>query len=120
MIYALISGRLYGTPTARTSKTGRPFVTGKLRVSVANGETAFINFICFAAPAVSVLVALADGDSVALSGELNVKTWTDSEGHARPGLDLVCHAAITTYHVSRKRQAVRKEASVGPSAASHG
>jgi hypothetical protein len=73
MIDALIAGRLYGAPQQRTAKTGKAFVTGKLRVSVANGETAFISFICFAPPAVAAILALQDGDSVALRGELSVR-----------------------------------------------
>jgi hypothetical protein len=110
---ALIAGRLYGAPQQRTTKTGKAFVTGKLRVSVANGETAFISFICFAPPAVAAILALQDGDSVALSGEATPKAWIDKEGQPRAGLDLVAHVVLTSYAVTRKRQPVRKEASVG-------
>ena len=74
------------------------------------GEGLFVNLIAFAAPAVESLLALTDGDSVALSGELTLKAWTDKSGEARPSLDLVAHAVLTAYHISRKRQAVRGEA----------
>ena len=52
------------------------------------------------------LLALGDGESVALSGELTPKVWTGKEGTARPSLDMVAHAVVTPYHVTRKRQAV--------------
>jgi len=50
MIDAIIAGRLYGAPIARTSNAGRPFATRKLRVPTANGETAFVNAIAFDLP----------------------------------------------------------------------
>ena len=49
---------------------------------------------------------LGDGDSVALAGELKPKVWVDKEGTARPAIDLVAHALLTAYHVSRKRRVV--------------
>jgi hypothetical protein len=120
VIDALVSGRLYGTPTERTTKTGKPFATRKVRVLTSNGETVFANAIAIAPPAIAALLALQDGDSAALSGELTVmKCWTDKAGVARPGLGLVAHAVLTSYHVSRTRQAIRKEASMGPSAEPH-
>jgi Single-strand binding protein family len=108
MIDALISGRLYGTPTERTSKLGRPFVTCKVGVTTSTGDTVFANVIAFAPPAVAALLALQDGDSAALSGELTIKTRTDEAGVARPRLDLVA-----AYHASRMRQATKDEARAG-------
>jgi single-stranded DNA-binding protein len=56
---------------------------------------------------VAALLALGDGDSVALAGSLTPKVWTDREGNSRPALDLVAHQVLTAYHVTRKRKAVR-------------
>jgi single-stranded DNA-binding protein len=94
----------------RTAKHGNRFATVKVRVTTVTGEGFFINVIAFAAPAVDSLFALSDGDSVALSGELTPKVWVDKNGDARPSLDLVAHAVLTAYHVTRKRQAAREEA----------
>jgi single-stranded DNA-binding protein len=113
MIDALNSGRLYGTPQQRTTKTDKPFATGKLRCPTNNGETQFVNVIAFVPAAVTALLALQDGDSAALSGELTIKVWVDSNGKPRPGLDLIAHAVLSPYHVSRKRQAVREDAKTG-------
>lgn len=110
MIDALLAGRLYGTVAVRTAKNGSRFATAKVRVTTSTGESLFVNVIAFAATAVEALLALTDGDSVALSGELTPKVWTDKNGEARPALDLVAHAILTAYHVTRKRQAVKDEA----------
>ena len=106
MIDALIGGKIYGTPQSRMSKTGSTFATAKVRTPMANGESIFVNVIAFADCAVIALLALSDGDSVALSGELTPKIWTDKAGIAKPALDLVAHAVLSGYHVNRKRKAV--------------
>jgi single-stranded DNA-binding protein len=106
MIDALIGGRLYTKPVERTSKNGNRFATAKLRVSLRDGESIFVHVIAFADAAVTALLALSDGDSIALTGELTPKVWTDKNGEARPALDLLAHAVLTSYHVTRKRQAI--------------
>ena len=109
MIDALISGKLYGQPTERTSKTGKPFALAKVRAAGGDGESLFVNVIAFDTAPCTALLALGDGDSVALSGSLTPKVWTDKEGNARPGLDLVAHQVLTAYHVTRKRRAVQPQ-----------
>ena len=69
-----------------------------------------MNVIAFDAAPCTALLALADGDSVALSGSLTPKVWTDKGGNARPALDLVAHQVLTAYHVTRKRDAMRQNA----------
>ena len=107
MIDALISGRLYGQPQQRTAKTGKTYVTCKVRAAGGDGESLFVNVIAFSPAVQSALLALGDGESIALSGELTPGTWTDREGHARPSLDMTAHAILTAYHVTRKRAAVQ-------------
>ena len=107
MIDALVSGRLHGAPVERTARNGSRFATAKLRVSLRDGAAIFVNVISFSNTAITALLALADGDSAALAGELTVKTYTAQDGTARPSLDLLAHAVLTEYHVARKRQAVR-------------
>jgi hypothetical protein len=75
----------------------------KTPAGFATGEGLFVNVIAFAAPAVEALLALAEGDSVALKN-----------GDARPSFDLGAHAVLTVYHVTRKRQAVKDEAAWRP------
>ena len=109
MIDALIAGRLYGSPQCRTSRNGNTFATAKVRTPMANGESAFVNVIAFSESAIAALLALAEGDSVAIAGELKVSVYTDKTGAARPSLDLTAHAVLTPYHVNRKRQAMQEE-----------
>lgn len=107
MIDALISGKIYGTPGQRTGASGKPFVTAKVRVATGGeGESIFVSVICFDAGTCAALLALADGDSVALAGQLTPKVWTDKQGVAKPALDLVAQQVLTAYHVTRKRKAV--------------
>lgn len=114
MIDALILGRLYGKPQQRTGKTGQPYVTAKLRAADGQGEGQFINVIAFSRSVCDALMAVGDGESVALSGALTPKVWTDNTGSARPSLDLQAHALLTPYHVQRRRQAVAKDKDAGP------
>lgn len=109
MIDALIAGKIHGTPAQRTSKTGKPFAVCKVRVATGAEDSIFVSCIAFDADPVNALLALGDRDSVALSGTLTPKVWTDNQGNSKPALDMTVHAVITPYHVQRKRRAVAKD-----------
>ena len=107
MIDALIGGKLHGNPISRTSKAGKPFTVAKVRTPLADGESLFVSVIAFDKNVAAALLALEEGDSVALSGELTPKVYMPKDGgEARPALDLVAHALLTPYHVTRKRREV--------------
>lgn len=106
MIDGLVSGKLYGVAQSRTGQGGKIFVTAKVRATSGDGESLFVNVIAFDDKAKAALLALDDGDSVALAGTLTPKVWTDKHGDAKPALDMVAHAVLTAYHVQRKRKAV--------------
>lgn len=110
MIDALIGGKIYGQPTPHTDRNGNTYVTAKVRAPAVNGEGVFVSVIAFEELPVTGLLALSDGDSVAISGELTPKVWTPQNGAPRPALDLVAHAVLTSYHVSRKREAMSEDA----------
>ena len=114
MIDALVSGKLYGQPTERTSKTGKPFALAKVRAAGGDGESLFVNVIAFDTAPCTALLALGDGDSVALTGSLTPKTWTDKEGNTRPALDLVAHQVLTSYSVTKKRSAMHPPPAPAP------
>jgi single-stranded DNA-binding protein len=114
MIDGLIAGRIYGKPTERTSKTGKPFVVAKVRAATGDGESMFVNVIAFDTAPCTALLALADGDSVALTGSLTPKTWTDKEGNTRPALDVVAHQVLTSYSVTKKRSAMHPPPAPAP------
>lgn len=108
MIDALVSGKLYGKPSTRTSAKGTAFGVAKVRTAAGDGEGVFVNVIAFDASAIASLMALDDGDAVALSGTLTPKVWTDKDGQHRPALDMVAHGVISAYNVTRKRKAASK------------
>jgi len=79
-----------------------------VRPSTREGNAVFVNVIAFASELANALLALAEGDSVALAGELTPKVWQPKDGgEPRPSLDLCVHAVLTEYHVARKRKAVQ-------------
>lgn len=47
MIRALVSGRLHDAPQARTSQSGNPFSTAKLRADGKDGATVWTSIIAF-------------------------------------------------------------------------
>lgn len=111
IIDALIAGRLHTKPERRTGKNGKPFVTAKLRAIAGDGESLFVNVIAFDEAPCAALLALVDGDSVALAGSITPKTWTDKQGNARPSLDMVAAQVLTAYHVTKRRRAMEGERS---------
>ncbi len=111
MIDALIGGKLLGTATKRIGASGKPFVTAKVKTPQGDADSLLVNVIVFDETVGAGLLALGDGDSVSLSGALSVKTWTTKSGEVRPGLDLVAHAILTSYHVKRRREAVQTKQS---------
>ena len=114
MIEAIISGKVYGKPAQRTSKTGAVFTVAKLRVATSASESLFVNVISFSDSAQAALLALDDGDAAALAGTLTPKVWTDREGNTRPALDLVAAQVLTAYGLGKKRAAVRAAGEPAP------
>ena len=108
MIEALVSGKLHGQPAQKIARTGKPFVVAKVRAHAGDADV-FVNVIAFSQAACEALLALGDGDAVALAGSLMPKAWTDREGIARPALDLVASQVLSAYHVTRKRKALERK-----------
>ncbi len=107
MIEGLVAGKLYGRAEQRTGRSGKPFVVAKVRAAVAgDGEAVFVNVVAFEPGAQAALLALEDGDAVALAGTLAPKAWTDKTGAARPSLDMVAAQVMTAYRAKKKREAV--------------
>ena len=109
-IEALILGKLHQRAEQRTAKTGRAFVTAKVRAAAGEGEALFVNVIAFSESAGAALLALDAGDAVALAGTLKPGVWTDREGTTRPSLDLVAAQVMTAYGLKKKRDAIGQAA----------
>ncbi len=106
-IDALVSGRIHKTPQRRISQNGKPFATAIVRAAARDGTGLFVSVITFSDSAIAALMALEDGDAVAIAGELTPKIFTPRDGgEPRPSLDLVGHRVMSEYNVQRKRKAV--------------
>ncbi len=97
MIDGLVSGRLVGTAEQREGKNATRFAVAKVRASAGDGESVVVNVIAFAADACAALLALDDGDAVALAGGLTPKVWSDKQGNTKPALDMVATRVLTAY-----------------------
>ena len=116
MIEALISGELQGQPEQRTAKTGRAFVQARMRVAAGAEEVHFVRVTAFSDSACTALLALGDGDALAVAGTLKPGAWVDREGNAKLNLDMVAAQVLTAYHLKRRRDAVQPGEG-GPAAA---
>lgn len=109
MIDALIQGKIYGQPQQRTAKTGKPFAVAKVRVAQGDGDSLFVSVIAFDAQPCTSLLALGEGDSIAMTGTLTAKVWVDKQGQPKPALDLIAQQVMSPYQVTRRRKAVSNE-----------
>lgn len=104
MIEGLVTGTLVGAAESRKGKNDTSFVVAKVKTSSADaGENLIVNVITFFTEAGNALLALDDGDALAVSGTLTPKVWTDKQGNTRPALDMVASQVLSVYHVNRKR-----------------
>ena len=94
MIDGLVAGKLTGEPEQRLGKGDSPFVVAKLRAQTGDGEVLLVNVIAFDAAPRAALLALREGDAVAIAGSLTPKVWTDKQGNTRPALDLVAQRVL--------------------------
>jgi single-stranded DNA-binding protein len=103
MIDVLIQGKLRGAVTVKTASNGNAYATFKLTATDKKNEGVLCSCIVFAAPVVEAVERLADGDSLAVSGEAAISTWRGQDGTPRHGLDVTVHQVLTAYHLGRKR-----------------
>lgn len=100
---ALLHGKLRGAVAVKQSANGNDYATFKLTTTDKKGASLLASVITFSESAIDTVRRLGDGDSVAVSGEAAISTWTGSDGAARYGLDVTAHQAMTAYHAGRKR-----------------
>ena len=105
MIEGLVTGTLVGMAEQRQGKNESTFVLAKVKADCGDGESLIVNVIAFSAEACAALLALDEGDTLALSGALTPKVWTDKQGNTRPALDMVASQVLSVYHADRKRAA---------------
>lgn len=106
MIDALVTGKLAAAPQARTTKSGKPMATARLRVPTTDpAVTIFCSVAAFDPEAVAALLALGAGDAVSVAGPMKVGTWTDASGNTRPNVDVVADRVLSVYSIRKQRRA---------------
>ena len=86
MIEALVSGKLHAQPMQKIAKTGKPFVVARVRAHAGDSDV-FVNVIAFSPAACEALLALGEGDAVAL-WPARSRPRPGSTKTARPGRPL--------------------------------
>ena len=87
MIRALLTGTLHEAPVARTGKSGKPFVTAKLRADADNGSV-WCSLIAFGSQAEALAEQQANA-AVSVAGRVTLSAWIDKAGEAKAGLSVV-------------------------------
>ena len=103
MIDGLVAGRLHSAPGERMDKAGRAFVVAKVLASASEGENLIVNVIAFDQEICTALLALRDGDSIALAGSLTPRVWTDKHGNTRLRLMGRANGFLTAHHAAQSR-----------------
>jgi len=89
---ALITGKLYGEPATRPTRTGGQFTTFKLRVASGNA-TEWWSVSTFSETAREELAGLGDGDAVSAVGALSVETY-EKNGETRIAFRLTADRVL--------------------------
>lgn len=96
MIRALIVGELRADPQQRTAKNGNAFALARLSVPMGDQGRVSCSLIAFEAEAVTRLLQLRAGASVAAAGTLKVGTFDGTDGATRASLDMLADEIAST------------------------
>jgi hypothetical protein len=88
MIRLLAAGKLHGGPVQRTYQNGKSFVTEKVMV-VDHEPAVRPSVIAFDDAVVARLVTLRSGNSLALSGRAEFKTYESRDRTHRAGMSVI-------------------------------
>ncbi len=118
MIRALIVGELRADPQQRTAKNGNAFALARLSVPMGDQGRVSCSLIAFEAEAVTRLLQLRAGASLAAAGALKVGTFDGTDGSVRASLDMVAdEIASTTPRPKKQKPAPAHRAHQGGAAA---
>ncbi|MGH6800712.1 MAG: single-stranded DNA-binding protein, partial [Methylocella sp.] len=87
-IFALVAGALHRAPEAKTSKSGKGYVTAALRCQDGDASQ-FVRITAFSETAQAALMPLREGEYLSAQGKLEASIYAPQEGEARVSLSLV-------------------------------
>ncbi len=88
MIRALLTGTLHADPQTRTSQSGKPYCTGKLKADGGDGNMVWCSLIAFGQEG-ERLATLKAGQAISVSGRAKLSSWLGKDGSPAAGLSLV-------------------------------
>ena len=106
MLSVLCSGSLVSDPRERTTAAGKAYATAQIRVPAEDTDPMLVSVIAFNVEAVTALLALQRGDSVAIAGRAKLTTW-EKDGEQRHGLSVTADRVLTVYAAGKARKAAR-------------
>jgi single-stranded DNA-binding protein len=111
-LHILAVGRLLSDPAERTSKAGKTFATGLMRVSIGEGETVLCSIVAFNDQAEQLLAHHQDS-TIAVAGPGKLSEWTGRDGAAKHGLSVIAEQ-IASAGAARRADAKRRSRSHNP------
>ena len=109
MIAALVTGTLYKKPEARTSRSGKNFVDGTIKIK--NGEEMqFIRFAAFSETAKTELLRIDEGEQVAVQGALKAEIYRSANGEPRVSLSIFADHVLPLRQLPQTKKAAAKAA----------
>jgi single-stranded DNA-binding protein len=102
-LHVLAAGSLIAAPQQRTGASGKPFMTGTLRVPTEGEEGAvLVSLIVFDADAQAALGRLRKGDAASITGRAKLSKWQGKDGE-RTGLSVVAERVMSAYEARKQR-----------------
>jgi single-strand DNA-binding protein len=112
-------GVLGKDPELKTSKTGKPFLTANVVVTVGKNDSGkdvsqWVRIACFGETAERIGAACAKGDRVYVEGQLTLNTWKTSEGVERTGLNVAAFTVTKIAAIGKNRPRKEYGREIGP------
>ena len=107
-IHVLLTGVLHKDAVSRTSQNGNPYATCTVRVE-QEGQTIWVNVICFDEAGHNELMRLQAGDALSLQGKATPKVYMKDD-EARPSLQVTATSVLPLKPKSSPKQSYTKPA----------
>ncbi len=113
MTTALFLGDLLAAPVQRQTSAGSRFATATVRTG-AGSKSVLTGLATFSESTVDKLLGLKKGDSLAATGVLEMKVWSDREGRERRDWRLTASQVLTVYEAANRRKAAAGQSEEAP------
>lgn len=102
----MFSGTLYGQPQPRTSQSGKPYTTAKVRADGKDGATVWCSLIAFGETG-ERLARLPANTPLSVVGKVELSAWLDKAGSPAAGMSVVVDDLASLEAKPRPRGATR-------------